>query len=412
MKNLKSIFIVTTLLATNLHNSFAEYFVGGSINIEGNSYSKNGAVASKSRIGKYAKLPSHFAIVDDIIKWQSGIIGEENSTNHLSTALDAISSTIDNQINFVEFMRENGNVSPDDNEIIVMQGLSYQIIYASIPQNDKPKDDSGNLLNNYSTFEVYYNALAGGGQAGKANFIKQLFEKSSLFEKVNIGNQDRFYLKPLSSADKTLLLEAFIDIGILNIGENISALDTLTGFIDNYQTPSAEEITKIEFDYNSYQELTSIKDSASKTTASVSILAGYRKKINKFILKGEGSLDLGLSTIGNNSANELEVSHNVTLNLVGSVGYQFVKKTNAYVNFGLSFRKYDIKYRGQHNTIDESNFATHALIGVGYERAINRRLGLFTEFNHLIPISNMQTDAGKVKVSTNAFKIGFRYYYK
>ena len=151
----------------------------------------------------------------------------------------------------------------------------------------------------------------------------------------------------------------------------------------------------------------------SKMSPAISLMGGYKMMMDDFGFITEIGTDITFSgTAGSKSNNEIEAKKGISFFLTQKVGYQFAEGNLTYLTLGLGMTKYKIS----HDQIkDESKTLMQPIIGAGHEMSLNENLSLFTEFNiHLagkMKVNGVNgNELGDVKLSTQQFKIGARYY--
>ena len=172
------------------------------------------------------------------------------------------------------------------------------------------------------------------------------------------------------------------------------------------------EEAKKELAAKKQEELSSIKSSASKISPSVSLLAGYGVKVNNFGFITEAGIDLNFGKVGDNSKKELEVKNIYNIYLTQKVGYYFNENNLTYITGGLSIKDNKISYtRNNISMKEEKKITPNLILGIGYQRTLTRNWAMFTEFNHIVSLSKVKTEAGEVKTRSEQVRIGARYYF-
>ena len=152
-----------------------------------------------------------------------------------------------------------------------------------------------------------------------------------------------------------------------------------------------------------------LKSNAAGIEYSLSALIGYRAFEGNFAYGFEASLEASRSKIGDNKKYELELKHNFGLNLVGRLGYSFIKGTSLYGHAGVGIRNQNVKFVGLGvNDINESKIMPTIVFGAGFEVDAWKGGRLFYEINHIASLAKIKTIAGKVITSTTGMKFGFR----
>lgn len=148
-----------------------------------------------------------------------------------------------------------------------------------------------------------------------------------------------------------------------------------------------------------------MKTTVSNISPSVSMIAGYETKINNFGFISEAGVDLSLSTVGKKSK-EVTMKSKFHVYLAQKAGYYFNESNLIYVTAGLSVREYVFTIAEK----EENAGSFNVILGVGFERAINEKLKLFTEFNNIVSLGDVKIGSSKFKPSSQQFKVGFRYH--
>jgi hypothetical protein len=147
---------------------------------------------------------------------------------------------------------------------------------------------------------------------------------------------------------------------------------------------------------------------ASKSNTGLFVSVGYAEMKKKWYYGFEGVVDLGNNVVGNQNNNEFELKHNYTLNLLAKGGYSLFPNMVNYANLGFAFRKYSVSGFG----VEKSSLKPFAVMGLGVEFFVNNKINIFTEYNHLIMLSKIKTDANNLNfnVKSNKISMGIRYY--
>ena len=152
-----------------------------------------------------------------------------------------------------------------------------------------------------------------------------------------------------------------------------------------------------------------LKQSASKVSPTISLMGGYSASVGNFTFITEGGVDLISSTIGSNDKKELELKNNFHFYITEKIGYKFEENMLTYITLGVGVKDAKVTYKDK---ISAKGNLTNMILGVGNEfRVMKNKLGIFTEFNNVISLNNVNTKAGDVKLNSYQFKIGARYYF-
>jgi opacity protein-like surface antigen len=366
---MKKISIISALIGTS-NVALAGFYAGGSVNINQNKYSANGLAAEPS---SFSKKMSRLHGVDSVVLVNIALNYSQDEEQYkiamhtLGTVI--IDATFDEK--YAAWFKQDyervqlfGNsmfqAAAEDSITLSLAGISPSESIISPPEN------------------VFHIVIASIGAMG-ASSNGRTFEKVLLIYKSN-----------LTLANLQLTIQDLQGVSLAELKKRI----------DDWKEANAVG--------NGINDENNIAKSASKTSLSVSILGGYSHKINHFILASEIGLDLGKTKIGDNSKNELEVKSNFNGFLVGRAGYEFYKMNTAYVNLGVSLRDVKVSFDGESKSKNMFNL----VVGAGYEYSLNKKLGIFTEFNHITSLSSIKiSEDVKLKVKSEQFKIGARYYF-
>ena len=159
-------------------------------------------------------------------------------------------------------------------------------------------------------------------------------------------------------------------------------------------------------------ELLSIKKQASKTEFSASLFTGYVYRYNRFNFVTELGVDFFDSSVGKSKQNELEARYNANFYLVEKFGYRIDRSNLAYVTLGASLRIYEVVYNGQYSNFKTKERIPHFVFGVGYEQLLNRNIGMFVELNQVISLRKLKTEAGSLSFNSTQARVGARYYFR
>jgi len=216
----------------------------------------------------------------------------------------------------------------------------------------------------------------------------------------------------LNTAIQAEYVKALNDL-LTNSKQQQTDLATNISTIGNNVTTKQGDINTLPKDTDFSTKSTVKEGSVSKLSPAVSLMAGYKTSVEDFGFITELGTDIAFSNkIGSKDKNEIEAKKGLSVYLTQKVGYHFAENNLTYLTLGVSMTKYSLS----HSKIkDASKTLVQPIIGAGHEFAINENLSAFTEFNiHLagkINVNNLDgTQAGNVKLSTQQFKIGARYY--
>ena len=162
---------------------------------------------------------------------------------------------------------------------------------------------------------------------------------------------------------------------------------------------------------NIKNELDTIQTSASESNTTVSLFAGYRMDLAKhFMLGFEIGADLGNVKIGDNAKKELEIRGGTGYYAMTRMGVN-VSRFSVYGQLGLIMRNYDISYRGEFLNEYKAKNIVSAIYGLGIEARVAKNVSVFTEYNHVSSIDNLETNFIKTSLKSDQVKIGSRYYF-
>ncbi len=154
----------------------------------------------------------------------------------------------------------------------------------------------------------------------------------------------------------------------------------------------------------------------SKISPSLLFLFGYKFDLGKWSFITE--TDIGSiafeNTVGKNSKQEIELNHLTIFDITQKIGYNWSNNHLTYITAGLQVEHLKPEYKGSIKE-DRVNVAS-PVVGLGYEYKLTKSLNLFTEFNFAfggkIDIKDKKgNEIGEMKISTQTFKIGARYYF-
>ena len=274
-------------------------------------------------------------------------------------------------------------------------------------QNDGYKMTTNKAASNSSSMVIgkpFYDKASGRkcfnlSENGKTNKFCPNFKKSSEDMKKELeaskafSHSSNFSIKTTSkTVNGKKLSSHHIKAEYFENGKKESFEFTINeeDFIENSETNSAEN---------------SNSTSVSKVSPSISLLAGYATKINNFGFISEAGVDLSLSTVGKKSK-EVTMKSKFHVYLAQKAGYYFNENNLTYVTAGLSVREYIFTIAEK----EENAGSFNIILGIGFERAINEKLKLFTEFNNIASLGDIKIGANKFKTSSQQFKVGFRYH--
>jgi opacity protein-like surface antigen len=357
---MKKISIISALIGTS-NIALAGFYAGGSVNVNQNKYAANGLSTETS---SFSKKMSRLSGVDSVVLSNIAVNYSQGEAQY-KVAMHALGT--------------------------VIIDATFDAQYAAWFKQD------------YERVQLFGNSMF---QAAAADSIILSFAEISPSESIIAPSENVFHMVIASIGAMGASSNGRTFEKVLLIYKSNITLANLQLTIQDLQGISLEELEeRIEAWKN---DKNNIAKSASKTSLSVSILGGYSHKINHFILASEIGLDLGKTKIGDNSKNELEVKSNFNGFLVGRAGYEFYKMNTAYVNLGVSLRDVKVSFDGESKSKNMFNL----VVGAGYEYSLNKKLGIFTEFNHIASLSSIKIDEDvKVKVKSEQFKIGARYYF-
>ena len=360
---MKKISIISALIGTS-NIALAGFYAGGSVNVNQNKYAVNGlsteTSSSSKKMSRLIGLNSN--ILNDIASnYSQGEAQYKIAMHALGIAI--IDATFDDAQYATWFKKDYDRVQLFGNSLFQAAAIDSGWIGSEVIAPSK---------------DTLYYMMQGIGEM-ESPYKGGAFEKVLLIYKSNV-----------TLANLELMIEDLQNISLEELKRRIEAWKEANGA------------------GNGINDENNIAKSASKTSLSVSILGGYSHKINHFILASEIGLDLGKTKIGDNSKNELEVKSNFNGFLVGRAGYEFYKMNTAYVNLGVSLRDVKVSFDGESRSKNMFNL----VVGAGYEYSLNKKLGIFTEFNHIASLSSIKIGEDvKVKVKSEQFKIGARYYF-
>lgn len=315
-------FLVPVFLVNSSVFASSGFFVGGSVNLQQNAYSKSGANTNASLVRKISALTSQ-QIKD--LKVQMAEIKAQ--INLLNDKINDLSSQLPGTISI-------DNLSP---EFLENLSNTQSIIWGKINENKEKRE------------KLY----------AQLKEIEQSIKESNQEEEAAILEENQ-----------------------------LIAL-------------SKEEINKI-------------KSSDSKIEPSISLLAGYSVKNGNFGFITEAGVDLNFSKVGNSDDRRLEVKNIYNLYLTQKAGYYLHREMLAYVTAGLSIKDTKVNYNRDNNliqiNIEEKKILPNLILGLGFERVLNKNLSMFGEFNHIFSLTSVKTIAGDVKTRSEQVRIGARYY--
>jgi opacity protein-like surface antigen len=372
---MKKISLISALIGTS-NIALAGFYAGGSVNVNQNKYAVNGLSTETSSFSKkMSRLNDLDSVKLDSIKgiYNPGAGGDlvlygVAMSNLGNVIVDATFN--DPDPTYADWFKEDDDrLTLFGNNMFQAASLDANITMTSVAAIAPDKATFDSIIAYIDTIDI---------PSGRFGKLITIYSQGVMLE------------------DLSLTVANLESVTVSDLQARIDAWKLLNVNVTGVNVTGDEEVN--------------IAKSASKTSLSVSILGGYSHKINHFILASEIGLDLGKTKIGDNSKNELEVKSNVNAFIVGRAGYEFYKMNTAYVNLGASIRDVKISLDGE----SEKKNMFNLVVGAGYEYSVNKKLGIFTEFNHIASLSSFKLSEDgnvKVKVKSEQFKIGARYYF-
>ena len=345
-------FLVPVFLVNSSVFASSGFFVGGSVNLQQNAYSKSGANTNSSTISKVAT-----SLTQQISDLQVEISNLKEKRSKNRDTINEVNASLPErlQIYYVDRILTVANIITSQPELITTLGSDDRKIYNTIIANN--------------------------------------IDVSTIVNIPNIGSVESL------TKENTALNK--------QITEKEIELNTLQA-----STGGQQEITN---NATTNAELDQIKSSDSKIEPSISLLAGYSVKNGNFGFITEAGVDLNSSKIGNSDGRSLEVKNIYNLYLTQKVGYYLHREMLAYVTAGLSIKDTKVNYNRDNNliqiNIEEKKILPNLILGLGFERILNKNLAMFGEFNHIFSLTSVKTTAGDVKTRSEQVRIGARYYF-
>jgi len=374
MKNLQSLTLSLAFSAlTFASNAQAKFYYGASINAQQSSY-KN----------KNATIPSFvnaFSIHNTLYTQTNGTIKQEETINFFAKHHKSENDFLTNQV-------DNFDTIVNETTISEMNDLFF----------------NNNAFMNKEAYTSYFLQLLSGNEGNFDNSIADGLIKNKKFVKIG----DYYYANFGKEEHGGMTLESLKEVHNTLVNNDKDTINNLIS--EQNQNNMWADIKKNQIDF-ARTEHANINDSASKNNISGSLLLGYTmKNIGGFNPTLEASLDFGSLKAGNNKQNELEIKHNYSINLLSRIGYSFIPNNSAYINLGVAFTKYNIKFVGLSiYDIDVNKFTTSGVLGVGYEIAFKNKYRIFSEVNYKTSLKAIKTPAGDVDANEVQFKIGLRF---
>ena len=391
LKNFKLLPIsLASIVAVNSAYANSGFFVGGSANIQQNAYSK-----TDSNSGSNANKISNLAETTKQIK--NKITNTENNIKNRMLANASLEQAIMIKDIEREILTKFADLDPD------LNGNRFQYELSKFTLINTP-------IEGEMTISIRTEAKNGDLTITKIGKVE--FE----YNGEKFAPEQRVEVKVLSNEKredvKSKLRRKELDLAYQNSSNKLEYRDSLMdGRKDLRELRVTEFKLKAQLDKLKVSELASIKSSASKISPSISLLAGYGVKHNNFGFITEAGIDLNFGKVGDNSKQELEVKNLYNVYLTQKVGYYFNENNLTYITGGLSIKDTKVSYKGALVSIDEKKITPNLILGVGYQRTLTRNWAMFTEFNHIVSLSKVKTEAGEVKTRSEQVRIGARYYF-
>jgi len=204
----------------------------------------------------------------------------------------------------------------------------------------------------------------------------------------------------------------------MEAGREIALLESAIRAIQDEQAVVANNTTTLKGiaeELRADRDIIKIKEkTTSKVSVGLSLLAGYKTKVDNFVFITEGALSSNFGSVGNNDKLELQNSRPFSITLAQKFGYLFKQNHLGYITLGVGGTVLKSKYD---DIVSSNKFTVFGVVGAGYEFMVNKSIGIFTEFNVEIgPKTTVKSkvndlDLGKVKFTNTQIKVGARYYF-
>lgn len=222
----------------------------------------------------------------------------------------------------------------------------------------------------------------------------------------------------------SLSVATILASGVANASDNkVFVGGSINGSQDIYKVKNKKSAT---FSQNFLTEGSSATDGAAEYAAistnatdgynmQGSLLAGYTRTINMFVLGAELGMDFGRVSIGDNGKQELKMtsSHGFYGLIRAGVNVPNSSAT-VYLQTGINARDYKMKYLGEFIASQSTKNIVSAVYGIGGEyKMLNETVGIFGEYNFMSSINKFSGEAlvKKVNIRSHQIKVGARYYF-
>jgi hypothetical protein len=401
--NLIAILSITSLASKAMAGGIQDgrFFIGASANIERNSYE-----FTKTRSNTDDTLTQINKIKSEITALEVDKTKEEDKKTTYTDDLNGKLLTED-------FIQKLGDVKVSD-----LSKITFLEVFESATNHPLSNTSLQTFILSNLTFKTdaylqYINNATSPPTLNASNIYSYL-ECTNLDTTIAIAVTNDKISKAEANQLKASLAGFFVG-RVKNINNDIVAFNNN---IVSFNTQLLEKRGKLKALESLIKGIDKLKSyNASKISSNISLLAGYRFNIENFgfITEIGFDIDLGSSAkIGDISKNEIELKRNSSYYISQKIGYNFLQNNLSYVNIGISFANFKPRYDG---IIQNSKDITPFIIGIGNESVVNKNLHFFAEFNinlggkfDVVRDQTVPEKAGEIKISSQQFKLGFRYY--